>query len=303
MGITGSFRLAASVLAAVLCADASAATVIAIGPVERVSLDGSAIQVLGQTFTIRSSQLAAEQMRSAASLDMRLGTYLYIEGEQSPEGALVATSVVVSESLYVAGASEVLLSGTVSKFDQSLGLATIGSAQIYVPDASVDAVAPISVGNLVTIVGHQANPQDRIWATSIEAEDLISIQGTGVNSIQGTGKLSIQGTGKQSIQGTGVLSIQGTGVNSIQGTGKLSIQGTGKQSIQGTGVFSIQGTGANIIQGAGKLSIQGTGVLSIQGTGVNSIQGTGKLSIQGTGALSIQGTGVNSIQGAGSSSY
>ncbi|HTE42657.1 MAG TPA: DUF5666 domain-containing protein [Steroidobacteraceae bacterium] len=262
MGITGNFRLVAGVVAAVLCADASADNVIALGPVERISVDGSGVQVLGQTFAIRSSRSADGQIQlSNASEDLRLGTYLYIEGERSADGTLVASSLQISDTPYVPGASEVLLAGVVSKFDQALGVATIGDAQIYVPNASVESVTPIVEGTSMTVLGYQASSRDQIWATEIESNELISIQGTGVNS------LSIQGTGKQSIQGTGVnsLSIQGTGKQSIQGTGvnSLSIQGTGKQSIQGTGVNS--------------LSIQGTGKQSIQGTGVNS------LSIQGTG--------------------
>ncbi len=311
-------------LAASLCANASADNVIAVGPVERVSVDGSVVQVLGQVFKIRSSHsIEGRAEYSDTSLNLRLGAYLYIEGERSADGSLVASSFLVDESPYVAGASEVLLAGIVSKFDQLTGLATIGSAQIYVSDASVEVATPISVGATITVVGYQANPRQQIWATQIDSNepisiletgiDSLSIQGTGKQSIQGTGvkSLSIQGTGKQSIQGTGVksLSIQGTGKQSIQGTGanSLSIQGTGKQSIQGTGVksLSIQGTGKQSIQGTGanSLSIQGTGKQSIQGTGANSlsIQGTGKQSIQGTGvkSLSIQGTGRQSIQGTG----
>jgi hypothetical protein len=335
MGINKNYRLLAGVLAAVLCAEASADSVIALGPVEKISLDGSTVQVLGQTFNIRN----LPDQTFDGSPTPRLGAYLYIEGERSPDGSLSVSRIEASDSPYVAGASEVFLAGVVSKFDQTLGLATIGGAQIYVPDASVDALARVSAGSSISVLGYQANPRQQIWATEIESGELTSIQGTGADSfsiqgtganvlsIQGTGvnSLSIQGTGRQSIQGTGAnaLSIQGTGINSlsIQGTGKQSIQGTGVNalsiqgtgvnslSIQGTGRQSIQGTGANAlsIQGTGRQSIQGTGAnaLSIQGTGVNSlsIQGTGRQSIQGTGAnaLSIQGTGVNSlsIQGTG----
>jgi hypothetical protein len=143
---------------------------------------------------------------------------------------------------YVAGATEVFLSGVLSKFDPALGVATIGSIQVYVPNAFVENSTPMIVGASISVLGYQAGPRQQIWATQIGSEQQ-SARDAGNQSIQGTGvtSLSIQGTGKQSIQSAGASnqSIQGTGVTS------LSIQGTGKQSIQGNGVrsLSIQGTG------------------------------------------------------------
>ena len=226
MGITKNYRLPAAALVAVLCTNAYAENVVALGPIEKVSVDGTVVQVLGQAFTIRSSSIADGKGQLAnAPANLSVGTYLYVEGERSADGTLIAFAVQPSERPYVPGASEIFLSGVVSKFDEALGIATIGNTQIYVPDASVEIGAPILEGTSISVVGYQAVPRQQIWATEIQNEVSISIQGTGANS------LSIQGTGKQSIQGTGVNS--------------LSIQGTGKQSIQGTGVnsLSIQGTG------------------------------------------------------------
>jgi hypothetical protein len=310
MSMSISLRLKVGVVAAFLCAGASAAEVFVLGPVEKISSDGYRITVLGQSFTIdRQNALGRQVKNRDQSAEFSVGSYVYLVGERSIDGVLVADSGSVVKAPYVAGASEVFLSGIVSKYDQKLGVVTIGSAEIYIPGAAVESTTAIRVGADLRISGYQFNPSSQVLATQIQGMESISIQGTGIQSIQGTGaeSLSIQGTGKQSIQGTGVqsiqgtgaeaLSIQGTGVQSIQGTGAeaLSIQGTGKQSIQGTGVQSIQGTGAEA------LSIQGTGKLSIQSTGVQSIQGTGAevLSIQGTGKQSIQGTGVQSIQGTG----
>jgi hypothetical protein len=299
MGITRKFRLLAGALVAVLCADASAENVIALGPIEKVSIDGSTVQVLGQKFTIRNALTADGIQPADGAENLRVGTYLFIEGERTSDGVLVASSLQISESAYVPGASEVLLTGVVAKFDQKLGVATIGNAQVYLPNAFFELASPIVEGTSISVIGYQADPRQQIWATEILSGAPTSTQNTDRQSIQGTGvnTQSIQGTGRQSIQGTGVKtqSIQGTGIRT------QSIQGTGRQSIQGTGVTtqSIQGTGVNTqsIQGTGRQSIQGTGVTtqSIQGTGVSieSIQGTGRQSIQGTGvnSLSIQGTG------------
>jgi hypothetical protein len=317
-----TLRLTAGVIAAILCANANAADVFAIGPVEKISADNSFVTVLGQTYSIAQLKSSANHSGLSSALEgMTLGAYVYISGERASDDSLVAESVGIGNAAYVPGASQVFLSGVVSKYNQALGEATIGGTQIYLPNATVNGSSGISIGAQLEVAGYQSHPSAQIWATEIQGANRNSIQGTGKRSIQGTGILSIQGTGILSIQGTGILSIQGTGIQSIQGTGAQSaqsIQGTGIQSIQGTGVQSaqsIQGTGIQSFQGTGvqsAQSIQGTGVQSaqsIQGTGKQSIQGTGKQSIQGTGiqstgtnvqsAQSIQGTGKLSIQGTG----
>jgi hypothetical protein len=249
MNMLRSLRLTAGVIAAFLCAGASAAEVFVLGPVEKISSDGHVVTVLGQAFAIdRQNALGRLATNGDQSAGFAIGTYIFLAGERSIDGILVANSARVVKSPYVAGASEVYLSGIVSKYNQELGVITIGGAEIYIPGAAFEATTPIEVGAELRVAGYQSIPSTRIWATQIQGMKLISIQGTGIQSIQGTGKLSIQGTGVQSIQGTGVESL------SIQGTGKLSIQGTGVQSTQGTSAKSQS------IQGTGKQSIQGTGI-------------------------------------------
>ena len=227
-----SLRLTAGVVAAFLCAGASAAEVFVLGPVEKISKDGSIVTILGQAFTIdRENADVLQVVNGARSAKFGVGSYLYLTGERSIDGSLVADSVVVVKTPYVAGASEVFLSGLVSNYDKKMGVVKIGDVEIYIPGASLEVMTPIIVGSDLRIAGFQSNPTSQVWATQIQNVDSISIQGTGVQSIQGTGaeSLSIQGTGKLSIQGTGKQSIQGTGIQSIQGTGaeSLSIQGTG----------------------------------------------------------------------------
>ena len=312
----------AGIFVAFACA-AHAGDPITVGPVEAVAPNGLSITVLGQSFATSSRAVipGAGANHVVAARSFAVGELVMVNGKRLSNGSLVAKSVVSVNDAYVPGATNVFLTGLVTAYDPSVGLAQIGATSIYVNEALLKQDFQFGAGMEVEVLGTQANPSGQVWASQIalspkfltrEAEEVLAIvrgtvsisgttntQGAGLQSIQGTGVQSIQGTGIQSIQGTGVQSIQGTGIQSIQGTGVQSIQGTGIQSIQGTGVQSIQGTGIQSIQGTGVQSIQGTGIQSIQGTGVQSIQGTGVQSIQGTGIRSIQGTGVRSIQGTG----
>jgi hypothetical protein len=316
-------RCLAGLFVALGCASAYAQQGLVAGPVDSVSRTGLSVTVLGQTVAVPSAKnsLPGLSRPGQTTQAFEVGDFVIVSGLRLPSGQLVAKAIDRTGSAFVAGVSNVYLSGSVTTFDASVGTLRVGGVDIYVTEALVSSAISIQVGTEIEVLGRQAQPRGAIWATEIRAGDVqvrsisqvltlvrdgrgigsatSSIQGTGIQSIQGTGVQSIQGTGVQSIQGTGVQSIQGTGVQSIQGTGVQSIQGTGVQSIQGTGVQSIQGTGVQSIQGTGVQSIQGTGVQSIQGTGVQSIQGTGVQSIQGTGVQSIQGTGVQSIQGTG----
>jgi len=272
-------------VSAITNAEASAA--FAFGPVERQS--PRTVTVLGQTYSLN---------RTTSSLQLETGTLVLVEGGTDRTGAKVARTIKLAKAPYVAGATDVALSGVVSRFDAKTGVLTIGDLSVYFLDAPVANASALAVGSEVEIIGRQAAPFAPLWASEIRfVSPETGGTGKGVQSIEGTGRLtqSIEGTGKsvQSIEGTGRLtqSIEGTGksVQSIEGTGRLaqSIEGTGKsvQSIEGTGRLaqSIEGTGKSV------QSIEGTGRLT------QSIEGTGKSaqSIEGTGrAQSIEGTGI-----------
>jgi hypothetical protein len=297
MNNSKKLALAAGFLAAFHGASAIADELYVLGPVERVSQNGSSVTVLGQTYALP---------RGGTRLSsLSIGAYVYVVGERLSTGQLVATRIAGSKQPYVAGASEVFLTGIVSKTELSTGFLSVGELKVYVADATVRDGIPLALGETLEIVGTQAQPLGAVWAREIRVlnGNLVAqgIQGTGTSGIQGTGTSGIQGTGTSGIQGTGTTGIQGTGTSGIQGTGTLGIQGTGKSGIQGTGTSGIQGTGTLGIQGTGTSGIQGTGTLGIQGTGTSGIQGTGTSGIQGTGTLGIQGTGTSGIQGTGTS--
>ena len=295
-------------VAALICAAASAEDTTVLGPVEAIATNGSSVTVLGQTFLVPGSNGSASRLS--------VGQYVFVSGQKLATGELYAAKVQRSKFSYVPGASEVFLTGVISQADSTTAFVKIGGANVYVAEATLVFAPNLAVGDSVEIAGSQAQPLGPVWATEIRVLKSASTQG-----IQGTGisTSGIQGTGisTSGIQGTGASTsgIQGTGVstNGIQGTGRS----TGKQGIQGTGATTsgIQGTGTSTlgIQGTGisTSGIQGTGVSTsgIQGTGISTsgIQGTGTTTsgIQGTGRQSgsqgIQGTGISTsgIQGTG----
>ena len=210
-----------------------------------VSQNGLSVTVLGQTYALP---------RGVTRLSsLSIGAYVYVVGERLSTGQLVATRIAGSKQPYVAGASEIFLTGIVSKTELSTGFLSVGELKVYVADATVRDGIPLALGETLEIVGTQAQPLGAVWAREIRVLNgnlaAQGIQGTGTSGIQGTGTSGIQGTGTSGIQGTGTTGIRGTGTSGIQGTGTLGIQGTGKSGIQGTGTSGIQGTGTLGIQG------------------------------------------------------
>ena len=242
-------------LAALYCAAATAENSYVLGPVEHISKDGSSLTVLGQTY--------AAHLEKFGVGDLQLGEYVLLVGERSSSGDHTAVTLDRAPQPYVPGATEVFLSGSVSKSNHLTGYLTIGEVSVYIAESDLVASASIEIGDTLEIVGSQALPLGPVWASEVRVvKGMVVAQG-----IQGTGSLGIQGTGALGIQGTGALGIQGTGALGIQGTGTQGIQGTGKRGIQGTGKQGIQGTGTQGIQGTGSLGSQGTGTFGIQGTG------------------------------------
>jgi hypothetical protein len=276
-------RLFSGILVAFACAVAQAGDPTIAGPVEAVAPNGLSIRVLGQQFATSARAIipGAGANHVVAARAFSVGNFVLVTGKRLSNGSLVAKSIAIVNDSYVAGATNVYLTGIVTGIDSSLGVVRVGETSVYANDAIAAGGIEIAIGAEIEVLGRQANPNGQVWASQVRSASQLAMRSPSevLSVVRGettlAGTRSIQGTGVQSIQGTGVQSIQGTGVQSIQGTGIQSIQGTGIQSIQGTGVQSIQGTGVQSIQGTGIQSIQGTGIRSIQGTGVRSIQGTG----------------------------
>ena len=221
-----------------LCiATASAQDSAVFGPAEKISLNQASLgslgmtylTVLGQTYQVKPTAtvvIGDKRLTAAQSINfLSPGAYVSISGKDGVNGTHEAIEIIVSQRMYVPGASTVFVSGVVTAYDSALGLARIGSLLINTTPASAsNSFQGISVGSRLEVLGTQAALGGVVWAAEAR-----SISGTGatVQSISGTGATV------QSISGTGatVKSISGTGaaVQSISGTG------TTVQSISGTG--------------------------------------------------------------------
>ena len=305
-------------LAVGVASSANAASAFVFGPIEQVN--SRFVTVLGQSYALNKATVSGSRFS--------VGTPVLVEGTSDRNGVLTARSVKLASSPYVPGATDVALSGVVSRYDASTGYLTIGGLTVYVLNATVSAPNLTNVGTEIEVVGRQALPLGPLWATDIRAVvrtnaispvALQGIEGTGrsLQGIEGTGLATqgIEGTGRsaQGIEGTGrsVQGIEGTGrsLQGIEGTGLATqgIEGTGHsaQGIEGTGLATqgIEGTGRSVqgIEGTGR-SLQG-----IEGTGLGTqgIEGTGRSAqgIEGTGLATqgIEGTGrsVQGIEGTG----
>ena len=214
-----------------------------LGPVEQVNHRESSLTVLGQTYEVAPSVVVTIGATSYSYLrafrSIRAGAYVSIVGNIAPSGRLVAQEILVSRTQYVAGASDVFISGVVTSYDASTGQAKVGNLVIDATPTFAELSEGIYVGSRIEVSGKQAVSGGVVWASGLEvlrAVDTDSISGTGSK----TSTLSISGTGAsmQSISGTGA----GASMQSISGTGirKQSISGTGAQ----TNMQSISGTGA-----------------------------------------------------------
>jgi hypothetical protein len=268
---------------------------IVFGPIEHISASQAEIIVLGHTFSITKNTAITNGAAAFTGADagserraMRVGEAAFVVGVRSGLGNMSAIDIRISSTPYIPGASEVLVEGTISSYDVSLGVLRIDGSSVYLNSISNSHEYVLTKGAHVALVGSQAQPGGPIWVSAISNSAIFGLGSFATNGAHLLGAVESQTIAQslsdiQAIAGAASQSITGTGVQSITGTGTQSITGTGRLSITGTGVQSITGTGVQSITGTGRLSITGTGVQSITGTGIQSITGTGRHSITGTG--------------------
>jgi hypothetical protein len=186
-----------------------------IGPVEAYDAKHEIGRVLGQTVAL------------PRGVELVVGDSVSVIGTSSAEGKIVA-SVVADHGLYVAGASEIFLSGTVQKVNSAVGTAVVNGVSIEL--TSLLAKGPVSpvVGTAVQVSGTQPAFGGVVLANSISGGGEAvanSISGGGAavaNSISGGGSVkanSISGGGNvkaNSISGGGDVKA-----NSISGGGNV----------------------------------------------------------------------------------
>jgi hypothetical protein len=119
-----------------------APSLVLVGPVEAVSASRGLIVVLGQiVVTAEASQLT-------------VGESVSVIGNVKPNGSVEATAVQKA-GLYVAGATQVLLTGVVQKVDNSVGHAVINGVPVDLTPLMSNGAVSLTAGSTVEIEGTQ----------------------------------------------------------------------------------------------------------------------------------------------------
>ena len=239
-----------------------------IGPVEAVNSIQTRAVVLGQKISIAPSEGVA------------VGNAVAVYGTESADGTITATKVV-SEGLYVPGATSVFLVGVVQKVQAAVGHVVVNGLTVDLTSVMANGTVSVALGSTVTISGTQP------VSNGLVVPDGISGSGLALAGISGSGAApaGISGSGKAltGISGSGAtpagISGSGLALNGISGSGATpaGISGSGKA------LTGISGSGATPagISGSGKAltGISGSGAtpagISGSGFALNGISGSG----------------------------
>ena len=133
-----------------------------IGPVDSVDVAKGTIDSLGKTYAVGAA--AATQFASAIQSGSQVS--IVVTGQLDTSGTVSNASLNVSSESYVAGASEVTVSGRVTALNATVGNLQVGKTTVNFGNLVFER-AP-RVGDVVVIVGTQPNRGGLVLATRIE---------------------------------------------------------------------------------------------------------------------------------------
>ena len=110
-------------------------TTILFGPIERINVERSVVESLGQIILVSTEMLST----------LSIGDLVSVEGSVVGPGLLYADSVTVSSERYVAGATEVFVTGILSSIDASTGTATLGTLSVDYTSSLASGRTPAGV--------------------------------------------------------------------------------------------------------------------------------------------------------------
>src|SRR5688500_17955766 len=159
------------------------------GPMEQVGSRGNglvaigqtSITVLGQTYEVaRTVSVVIGDKRYAAGDAIRYissGAYVSVTGTETLDGRRLAQEIVVSQLPYVPGSSDVFVSGLVTAYDATTGIAQIGALQINATASlAANPSQEIFVGSRIDVFGTQSVPGEVVWATGVETNPSADVQ-------------------------------------------------------------------------------------------------------------------------------
>ena len=126
------------------------------GPIESIDSQSGIAIVLGQKVAITS----ATMVESAHSNMFEVGQFVEVAG-MAFDGGVIASTIRISDGIYVPGASTIQVSGVVSSVDGDTGMLRIGNLEI---DANSAKHRDLTPGEFATITGKQPARKMRVLA-------------------------------------------------------------------------------------------------------------------------------------------
>ena len=159
-GITGNAHQSAS----------SAPTLVLVGPVEAVNARQGIAIVLGQ------------KVLTAATANLSIGETVSVFGTVRNDGSVVAANIE-NDGLYVAGATQILLTGVVQNVDESVGRAVISGVSVDLTALMANGPVSLTKGSTVELAGTQPLSGGLVLVSGITGNAVTSgITGNAVTS-------------------------------------------------------------------------------------------------------------------------
>ena len=114
------------------------------GPVDSINMSAGTFMAVGQTVSFPGGDLSA----------LAVGDLVTVHGSLAGAGQISATSIDVSSDLYVAGATEVFVTGIPSMIDSSRAMALIGQLEVDYTQ-SLGSADFDGIGAAITVIGMQ----------------------------------------------------------------------------------------------------------------------------------------------------
>ena len=145
------------------------ADVLVRGPVQKVDRTANSLTVFGRQFRLGADPRTAASISDAISGGETV--VLTVLGKLGRNGEIQSGNASIARDQYAAGSSQVVLSGRVKAVDTSVGRLIIGQQVVDFTSVLADAHRSIKVGDVVRIVGTQAQLNGSITAQMLLAAE------------------------------------------------------------------------------------------------------------------------------------
>jgi hypothetical protein len=137
--------------------------VVARGPIENLDMKTGTATVMGRTFEFPQNDKGS----AAVQQILASGTQVIVYGKLAADGSLKSPRIAFDGTQYVAGVSEVVASGRVTKVDATVGKVTVG--RVVIDYTALIASQDISLkhGDLVLVVGTRPAQDSAVQAKSV----------------------------------------------------------------------------------------------------------------------------------------